>query len=147
MDVEAGIIMLHATAGRLGDALPLLFEPVEPDRIAAVEREVVLSPDLRRAFALGAPSGELPPFVQVTTLWEFGDLAAGQVGYAVDSAGDRLPAWERAWTAIGDESADPLVAHTDQPGTPVSIALHGQATRNLSSILRRGFSCSCERRC
>jgi hypothetical protein len=33
--------------------------------------------------------------------------------------------WDINWIMIGDIGGDPVIAHTDQPGTPISLAEHG----------------------
>jgi hypothetical protein len=126
MQVTEGIEILRATAARLPDDLHLAFDPVPAVDLASIEQDVTLSPELRLAYGVGAPAGQIPAFVQFTDLWPANELAARQVGYATNASGTPEPEWQSGWIVIGGEDGDPLIAHVDLPGTPVSIAPHGQ---------------------
>jgi hypothetical protein len=55
-------------------------------------------------------------------------LISYQYGYRWNGLTDTrepLEAWSAEWVVIGDVSVDPIIAHTDKAGTPISGALHG----------------------
>lgn len=126
MQVTDGIEILRATASRLAADLHLSFDPVPANDLVSIEQDIKLSRELRLAYEVGAPTGQIPAFVQFTELWAANELAARQVGYATNADGTPEPEWQSGWIVIGGEDGDPLIAHVDLPGTPVSIALHGQ---------------------
>ena len=126
MDVIDGIELLKQTHHRVGDRLDLDFEPVADRDLDRIAQLVPLSTDLRRAYRYGAPAGEFPALSQDSELSRADALTDGLLGYRVHAiSGQRLPDWDEAWLVVGGDSGDPLIAHTDRPDTPVSIAVHG----------------------
>lgn len=56
------------------------------------------------------------------------ELAIGDASAFPDMDLAETGTWDPNWLVIGDASADPFIAHADQPGTPISHAIHGQGS-------------------
>lgn len=63
-------------------------------------------------------------------------LVAGQEGYRWRGRerGALDPGWDARWLVIGDHGGDPVIAHTDAPGTPISLAAHGTGSWALYRV-------------
>jgi hypothetical protein len=99
------------------------------DALHARGQTIRLSPGLRGWYAQAAPRDvQIPWFAEELTLYDPASLVEWQVGYRWDTRGNVVPDWGPSWVVIGDWSADPIIAEVNQPGTPVSYAIHGIGT-------------------
>jgi hypothetical protein len=99
------------------------------DEVKAENRFLPLSGELITYFRLFATSDiRVPWSVEDLTLNSSATLFTHQVGYrymAGDESGHIIDGWDANWIVIADKSADPVIAHSDKTGTPISVAVHG----------------------
>lgn len=113
-----------AAAARLESALARHGVPAEFDRfsgpeLTALDITPALSPELVSFYETRAPRNcELEFSPEQLRLYSPDELDERQRGYR---AGD----WQDPWLAIGDSSADPVIANTAEEGTPIALAIHG----------------------
>src|SRR5262245_37922377 len=101
------------------------FSPCDPAVLKSVSQTLPLSPELITWYELAAPVSVYIPWTgNDLTLYSPAELVENQEGYRW-FAGTRNPLddWQEHWLVVGDVGADPFIAHTDKPGTPVSVAL------------------------
>jgi hypothetical protein len=102
------------------------FGPCAAEELRGVAEKLPLSAEMWEFYTCAGPLQrvQVPPEV---TLMPGRELVAYQSGYRWHGAdGMRLgEAWPDSWIAIGDSAADPFIADTAMPGTPVGIAVHG----------------------
>jgi hypothetical protein len=98
---------------------------VELDRMSVADvRERVRaarspSPELEELWSLAAPRVVSVPFApEDLHLYAPETIADVQAGYLGES-------WRPEWLVIGDIGGDPVIADTEQSGTPISFAIHG----------------------
>jgi hypothetical protein len=60
------------------------------------------------------------------------NLLENQAGYRwnTNTPNELLDDWNINWLVIGDIGGDPIIAHIDKVGTPISMALHGMGYWN-----------------
>lgn len=112
-------------------ALPL--GPGAPARIAHLEGafERRFPEPLREYLSRLAPALEHVTFRRVgnpVDLWPVRDLTPEPLGYRVDTSGNTLSDWSRAWFLFADVGADPIVVDLDRATDaccPVLEAMHG----------------------
>lgn len=104
------------------------FAPAAREDLAAIGRKLPLSTELREWYAMNSPLDiSIQWFPEYLRLYNPRNLLEWQVGYrwTAERIGKIDPIWDERWVVIGDYTADPVIAHTDQPGTPISMANHG----------------------
>ncbi len=111
------------------------------EELAHIEAEIPLSPELAHWYRYRGPAA-------LVTIEQLGndrkiypphELVGMQLGYrwvALPNSrrGTRIEDWPTSWMAIGDEGADPIIAHTDQCGTPISYSMHGMGQWQLHPL-------------
>lgn len=65
-----------------------------------------------------------PYHYEVIRQWQ-DELTSGDAGEFPNLDLAETNKWHPTWLVIADASTDPFIAHTDQPGTPISYATHG----------------------
>ena len=127
--VRAGRDRLIAATTALSLRRPVEFEGLSIRAITErVGPSVELNSDLRTVWTIAAPVSVALPFSpERLTLYRPDDLAARQIGYR---SGD----WNPAWIVIGDSSADPVIADTSRPNTPILLAIHGTGAWRPSMV-------------
>jgi hypothetical protein len=70
---------------------------------------------------------EIPWTFEWLMLYGPGNLMDGQAGYRWISGVEEelIEEWNADWVVIGDCSADPVIADTSKPETPIFTAMHG----------------------
>ena len=127
---------VRLSASRFNDAVKRAkivpeFAAVAADPLEAVRAALPLTPDLLAWYETGAPRNlHIPWNGSTLLLYDPLDLPDAQSGYrweAWEAGAPRNPFayWDPNWLVIGDIGADPIIAHTEQPDTPISMALHG----------------------
>ncbi|MGC0419317.1 hypothetical protein [Embleya sp. AB8] len=126
-----------ASAGRrLGEVLrragvDASFGPGPVAELRDVARELAFSAELRDLYATAGPVHRvhIPAPLGGITLTPGRELAAYQSGYRTNgNDGRRQAGWPDSWVVVADHSADPFIADTGTPGTPVGIAMHGSGS-------------------
>jgi hypothetical protein len=108
------------------------FAQASDDTLAGVALDLPLSPELWHWYRQFSPAVNVvvPQLGNWCTIYAVATLVEGQVGYRWlgtrdGSRGGRIVDWPTEWVVIGDIGADPIIAHTDLPHTPISSAMHG----------------------
>jgi len=115
------------------------FSPTSPADLQTAASSLPLSSDLLAWYHQAAPIDvELYLFTEYMwlSLYDPTQLLKRQRGYRFhgNHPEQRLEGWEESWLVIGDWNADPVIAHTDRPGTPISMALHGAGSWDLVPV-------------
>jgi hypothetical protein len=99
------------------------------DEVKAENKLLPVSDELITHFRLFSTSDiRVPWSVEDLTLYSSNTLVSHQIGYRYldgDEPGTVIQEWDAKWVVIADKGADPVIAHSDQAGTPISMAVHG----------------------
>jgi hypothetical protein len=133
--VEAAITLAKAA----GEVLPgAEFRVCSISQLEPISRTLALSPAMLAWYTTLAPYQlSIPLIGNPLVLYSPLDLIARQEGYrwrGGDTQRKVQAGWEPAWVVMGDIGADPVIAHTNFPETPVSGALHGTGSWDLKLI-------------
>lgn len=103
------------------------FMAYSTDQINKIIDQLALSDELIAWYTSNAPLDvNIPLTSNDLLLYDPKKLIDYQFGYRWHAISkERLDEWPSGWLVIGDIGADPLIAHTDKVGTPISGALHG----------------------
>ena len=125
-DLEAAIRALLEVARRA--QIEAVFSPEGRGTLAIIDHQLPMTEELLAWYETSAPrDAEIPQFPEYLRLYDLVMLFERQNGYRwpVGRRGVVDPGWNPCWLVIGDYSGDPLIAHTDEAGTPISMAAHG----------------------
>lgn len=102
------------------------------DEVINANPGIAFTPELIAWYTTAAP---IDPLIETfgDELWLYNPLniRINQAGYRwiPDESGEtmieNIDLWDRNWLVIGEIGGDPIIAHIDQAGTPISIAKHG----------------------
>lgn len=96
--------------------------------LQAVARELPMPAELWSLYSSAGPLDriDIPAPLGAITFAAGRDLVPYQSGYRWHGNDKhRLEEWPDSWVVVADHSADPFVADTASPGTPVGVAIHG----------------------
>lgn len=113
------------------------FGPITPKQLKSVINNLSLSSELLDWYQVAAPLNVYIPWHgDELLLYSPLELVEYQEGYRweVGHRGEIHPSWHAEWIVIGDTSGDPIVAHIDQEGTPISMAIHGIGKWELQRV-------------
>ena len=112
------------------------FAPVDCRGRETLMPRITLSPDLLHWYERMAPLTFWFWWANQFYLHDPRTLRGALVGYRWDE--DELEFeegdWSPDWVLIGEWGADPVIAHVDEPGTPVSMAMHGIGEWDLKRV-------------
>ena len=102
------------------------FQVTSNDGIELILSQIPLSVDLIDWYKIAAPSRViLRCTADELVFYNPAVLVPAQTGYRWDLNRNSLDSWDKTWTVIGNIGDDPVIAHTDKLGTPISMAVHG----------------------
>jgi len=106
------------------------FSPVDQQELSEVMTLLPVSSELLSWYSIGAPvKCYLSLFDKYSELMlaDPRSLIKWQTGFRWEVQGterSRIPEWPDSWLSIGDWGGDPVIAHTDVAGTPISMIRH-----------------------
>lgn len=122
-DIVADLASIVKETGAGGELQPLPSTYQGPSR------------ELAEWYERGAPIDvRLEWFPEELVLYDPRHLEERQIGYAHDDDALPIPGWLPQWLVIGDLRADPIIAITDEQGTPIAIAPHGAGRWELTRL-------------
>ncbi len=108
------------------------FTSATEDDLARISAELPLSDDLVVWYRIAAPISDvyIPQLgnnLRVAGIHELLDAQSGYrwKGLPHTKQSERFEDWPTGWVVIADEGADPLIADTTYPGTPILKDMHG----------------------
>jgi hypothetical protein len=126
-DLIAAIDQLISTCQNIATESEFSFAPADRGELDAVMQRLPLSSDLVQWYMYKAPQTFWFWFGNQLYLYDPHTLRSMQVGYRWDEDETEFDEgeWSPNWVVIGDLGADPIIAHIDEPGTPISMDMHG----------------------
>lgn len=127
VDLADAVETLVATCARAQHSVEFTFAPIPPQVLETVTSQLRLTPELRSWYERAAPVTFWFWWGNQYMLHDVRDLPDSLVGYRWAEVGVDGPewGWDPNWVVIGDWGADPIIAHIDEPGTPISMDIHG----------------------
>ncbi len=110
------------------------FNSLGREQLKAIQAKMPLSKELIELYQIAAAQDLYIPWsANYLVLYDPLRLEQCQIGYRwSEPFGKMEEGWNQAWLVIGDQGGDPIIAHTDQVGTPISMAIHGTGEWNPS---------------
>lgn len=134
-NLQTSITTLVSIADKSGIAADFLKCSLE--QLDVVAAKLPLSQELKSWYQWANPQNvRIPWSTGRLLLYSLNSLVVSQDGYRW-LKGQReqlLDGWNSTWVVIGDVDADPVIAHVDQPQTPISMAFHGMGEWTLHTI-------------
>lgn len=125
-DLTAGILALNEALQR--SPLSVKVNATRDAEFERAKKALPLTDAMIESYRSAAPLAfEIPWAVERLRLFSPKDLTSSQVGYRWVGDVNGVPddEWNMEWIVIGDCSADPVIANTSKPQTPVLMAMHG----------------------
>lgn len=110
--------------------------PISIEQLAPVGSTLALSPELLDWYQAAAPANvHIPWHGNNLQLFNPLELVNWQIGYRW-AVGEKTihESWDENWIVIGDIGGDPIIAHVDQPATPISMSVHGVGFWKLQRV-------------
>ena len=126
-DLTAAIDRLISTCRQVPTDSAFSFAPAPRVALEPVLQRLPLTPELLHWYESGAPETFRFDWGSEFQLYDPRTLRDALLGYRWDERESELDGgeWRPHWVMIGDWGSDPVIAHVDEPGTPVSMAIHG----------------------
>ncbi len=125
-ELESGISALQSALAR--SSLMVNLGSADESEINELQEFLPVTEVLREWYLRSAPlEFEIPWAVEWLSLFAPSEVVESQVGYrwTGEVGGDEDEEWNPRWLAIGECSADPVIADTGTPETPILMAIHG----------------------
>ena len=129
MDLAESIIKFKQTVERYFPQAQ--FAAYSLDQLRPIREALALSPDLMEWYQVAAPLDfHVMGLGSSLYLANPLNLTRKQGSYRWEwEHPEKLDTeWNPHWVVIADIGDDPIIAHVDQPGTPISFAFHGMGT-------------------
>ena len=126
-DLNSAIDRLASTCREVQSDAEFSFAPVDRDELNGVTERLPLSSDLLQWYEYNAPHTFWFWWGNQFYLHDPRTLRSAQCGYRWNQHEIEFENndWNPNWVVIGDWGGDPVIAHTDEPGTPISMDIHG----------------------
>lgn len=127
-ELQQSIEILKKTVAEAN--IKITFSNVSSELLDHIQQQIPLSHELRQWYEIAAPSTSyIDVFSDDLMVYNPINLVENQKGYrwSISPTGESHldDQWDMNWVVIADLGADPIIAHTDRPNTPISGDIHG----------------------